>query len=111
MPLARAVSAVRATAIFAKFHAALCRLFPLRRSYQRCKPALGPLAIPALAHPTIAEDGHGHQRFDVLEDPSAPGGYRIEGTLRIPIAINTEERRSSRTRPATPQSVGSGGGI
>ena len=42
------------------------------------------------------------------------GGYRIEGTLRIPIAINgpeSEERRSGRTRPATPQKVGSGGGI
>jgi hypothetical protein len=26
-------------------------------------------------------------RLDVIEDASAPGGYRIEGTLRLPIVF------------------------
>jgi hypothetical protein len=80
------------------------------RSRVGADPMLGREAIIAL----IAEDARGYQRLDVFEDSSAPGGYRIEGTLRIPIAVNTaktEERRSDRTRPATPQSIGSGGGI
>jgi hypothetical protein len=37
----------------------------------------------------IAEDEYGKRRLDVIEDPEAPGGYRIEGTLRMPIALET----------------------
>ena len=64
----------------------------------------------------IAEDERGHQRLDVIEDAAWPGGYRIAGKWRIRIEINTapiarEERRSSDARPATPQAIGSGGGI
>jgi hypothetical protein len=55
------------------------------RSRADADAALGREAILAL----IAQDERGHQRLDVIEDASAPGGYRIEGTLRIPIVINS----------------------
>jgi hypothetical protein len=33
----------------------------------------------------IADDGQGARRLDVIADPTAPGGYRIEGMLRLPV--------------------------
>ncbi len=50
----------------------------------------------------IAEDAHGHHRLDVIEDATAPGGYRIEGTLRLPIAINTASSETKSAGQAEP---------
>jgi hypothetical protein len=41
----------------------------------------------------IAQDARGHPRLDVIEDASAPGGYRIEGTLCFPIANDVDRNK------------------
>ena len=38
----------------------------------------------------------------MIEDATAPGGYRIEGTLRLPIALNSasaNERAADQAKP------------
>lgn len=54
------------------------------RSRIASDPNTGREALLAL----IAPDATGRQRLDVFEDPEAPGGYRIEGNLQIPISLS-----------------------
>ena len=39
----------------------------------------------------IAEDAAGQRRLDVIADPMARDGFRVEGTLRIPIALSSDQ--------------------
>ena len=44
-------------------------------------------AARAALRAVIAEDTDGQRRLDVVADPAAPDGFRVEGTLRIPVDL------------------------
>ena len=44
-------------------------------------------AARAALRAVIAEDADGQRRLDVVADPAAPDGFRVEGTLRIPVNL------------------------
>ncbi len=51
----------------------------------------------------IAEDAEGQRRLDVIQDPEAPDGFRVEGKLRLPLDLGTMNGDPGAIRTRDPQ--------